>query len=326
MTNIQTINISLIIPVYKGEKCLSKLIDEIKPLTDLQATPMGSPFIINEVLLVHDCGPDKSDQVIEYLISKYEFIRAIWLTRNYGQHAATLAGMASAAGDWVVTMDEDGQQDPNYIGNMLDVALGNSLQIVYAKPLNAPPHGFLRNFFSFLAKKISIKLLGGKYQAGVFNSFRLIDGEIARILAAYCSNGIYLDIALVWVANRIGYCPVDLRNEERDSSYNFSMLMSHFWRMVLTAGTAPLRLITFAGILSLFVTLGVFCYVLYSKLIAQTPIQGWASLLMFLSFFSGLIMISLGVLAEYLALTVGIMMGKPLYMVSSKPTRSNKGK
>ena len=322
--SIQTVSISLIIPVYQGEKCLSQLVDEIKPLTYLQATPMGVSFVIGEVLLVHDCGPDNSDKVIEHLISEHEFIRAIWLTRNYGQHAATLAGMASAAGDWVVTMDEDGQQDPNYIGNMLDAALSSSLQIVYAKPSNIPPHGFIRNLFSALAKKISVKLLGGKYQAGVFNSFRLIDGEIARILAAYCSNGIYLDIALFWVANRIGYYPVKLRYEVRDSGYSFYTLFSHFWKMLLTAGTGPLRLITFAGIFSLFITFGVLFYALYSKIIAQTPIQGWASLLIVISFFSGLIMISLGVLAEYLALTMGIIMGKPLYMVSSKPTRSTK--
>ncbi|WP_353427834.1 glycosyltransferase [Polynucleobacter sp. MWH-UH19D] len=321
MKNHQPIRISIVIPVYKGEFCLGKLIKEIEPLTGVQNTSEGSLFMVSEILLVHDCGPDNSDQTIEELISRYPFIKGVWLTRNYGQHAATLAGMASTNGDWVVTLDEDGQQDPCDIGNMLDVALNNSLQIVYARPTNIPPHGFIRNFFSSLAKKIALKLLGGEYQVGVFNSFRLINGEISRILASYCSNGIYLDIALFWIANRIGYCPVKLRNESRDSGYNCLMLINHFWRMILTAGTRPLRLITFSGIFSLFAAMGVLFYVLYSKLIAQTPVQGWASILIFISFFSGLIMVSLGLLAEYLALAVGIAMGKPLYMVSSQPTR-----
>jgi undecaprenyl-phosphate 4-deoxy-4-formamido-L-arabinose transferase len=149
----------------------------------------------------------------------------------------------------------------------------------------------------------------------------LIDGEIARIIAAYCGNGVYLDIALFWVASRIGYAPVLLRGESRRSSYSFGMLLNHFWRMVLTSGTRPLRLITIMGGISFFLALLLLIYALYSKFIEATPIQGWTSLLIIISFFSGLIMISLGIVAEYLALTTSIVMGKPLYVVTSKPTR-----
>ena len=74
-------------------------------------------------------------QTIEALSAQYPFVQAVWLSRNYGQHAATLAGMASATGDWVVTIDEDGQQDPANIGAMLDCALSASLQLVYAQPI-----------------------------------------------------------------------------------------------------------------------------------------------------------------------------------------------
>ena len=154
------------------------------PATIEQATPDGNYFVISEVLLVHDCGPDRSDQALEVLSAQYSFVRPVWLSRNYGQHAATLAGMASATGDWVVTMDEDGQQDPADIGRMLDSALAASLQLVYARPMNYLPHGWLRNTLSRPVKRITTKLLGHK-QIGQFNSFRLVDGEIARTLAAY---------------------------------------------------------------------------------------------------------------------------------------------
>ncbi len=312
----------MIVPVFKGEACLNQLINEIEPLTHSQFYTSSMNFRISEVLLVHDCGPDNSDIIIEELSFRHKFVKAIWLTRNYGQHAATLAGMEKATGDWIVTLDEDGQQNPADIKKMLETAVTNSLQIVFASPINNPPHGILRNFFSSLAKKISIKLLGGEYRSGVFNSYRLIDAEIGKALSAHCRNGIYLDIALLWVANRVGYCPVVLRSKTRDSSYTPSMLFSHFWRMILTTGTRPLRVITLLGALSLFVTVTVLAYAIYSKLVAQTPVQGWASLLVFISFFSGIIMISLGVLAEYLAITMGIAMGKPLYVISNKPTRS----
>ncbi len=86
-------------------------------------TPGGLPFRVAEVLLVNDCGPDDSAGVMRRLEREHPWVRTIWLSRNFGQHAATLAGMASSGGDWIVTMDEDGQHDPADIPTLLDVAM-----------------------------------------------------------------------------------------------------------------------------------------------------------------------------------------------------------
>jgi len=313
--------VSLVIPVYRGERTLPTLIDEITPLTIGQLTPSGIRYVICEVILVHDCGPDRSDLVMEELGDKYSFVRPVWLSRNYGQHAATMAGMASATGDWVATIDEDGQQDPSDIGCMLDSAISAALQLVYAQPTNPPPHGWLRNTLSRISKAITTKLLGNS-KIGEFNSFRLVDGEIARTLAAYCGNGVYLDVGLYWIVARIGHCPVRLRNEfARPSGYSYSKLFGHFWKLILTTGTRPLRLITLMGFGSLVVAIFITGYAFYGKFFLDNPVQGWASLLIVVSFFSGATLTSLGVIAEYLAVTMGIVMGKPLYVVGTKPTR-----
>lgn len=313
--------ISLVIPVYLGERTLPALMQEIVPLTVPQTSAKGTHFVIREVLLVHDCGPDQSDKTIEALDAQYEFIRPVWLSRNFGQHAATLAGMASATGEWVVTIDEDAQQNPQDIGRMLDTALEGSLQLVYAHPTNAPPHGWLRNLASLTAKTITSKILNSKN--GKFNSFRLVDGEIARTLAAYCGNGVYLDVGLFWITGRIGHCPVELRVElDRPSGYSYIKLIGHFWNLILTTGTRPLRLITLMGLVSVILAILITGYALYGKFYGSVPVQGWTSLLIVVSFFSGGILIALGVIAEYLAVTMGIVMGKPLYVVTTKPTRS----
>lgn len=321
MRRDQVHRVSVVVPVYQGARTLSALMEEVAKLTVEQKTHNSHLFIVSEVLLVHDCGPDRSDQTIEALGVQYPFVQPVWLSRNYGQHAATLAGMASATGDWVVTIDEDGQQDPANIGAMLDCALSASLQLVYAQPINPPPHGWLRNFLSRTAKAISTRLLGNK-AIGRFNSFRLVDGEIARTLAAFCGNGVYLDVGLFWVTGRIGHCPIRLRNElERPSGYSYFKLFGHFWNLILTTGTRPLRLITIMGFFSMVLAFAIAVYVLYGKFYGQVPVQGWASILIVVSFFSGSILTALGVIAEYLAVTMGIVMGKPLYVVSSKPTR-----
>ena len=232
-----------------------------------------------------------------------------------------MAGMASATGDWVVTMDEDGQHDPSSIPEMLDVGIDQSLQLVYAQPTNPAPHGMVRNFFSRAAKSISTRLLGNR-TIGRFNSFRLIDGEIARTLSAYCGNGVYLDVGLFWIAGRVGHCPLLLREElGRPSGYSFLSLLKHFWSLVLTTGTRPLRLITMMGFTSMLLAIGFAAYAIYEKYSGQVQIEGWASLAVVIAFFSGVILTSLGVIAEYLAVTMGIAMGKPLYVVSSKPTK-----
>ncbi len=114
------LRVSVVIPVYQGEETLPGLIQELQTFTDEQQTPNGRSFRIEEVLLVWDRGPSNSDNVIRELAEKYSFVRPIWLSRNFGQHAATLAGMTSSGGDWIVTMDEDGQQDPTFISAMLD--------------------------------------------------------------------------------------------------------------------------------------------------------------------------------------------------------------
>lgn len=316
------LRVSLVIPVYRGAATLPGLLREIAPLHLSAASPRGLPFVISEVLLVHDCGPDRSDLVLEQLALEHVFVRPIWLSRNYGQHAATLAGMASATGDWVATIDEDGQQNPIDIGAMLDRAIENSLQLVYAQPINPPSHGWLRKLADRTTKNIASRILGN-IQVGRFNSFRLIDGELARTLAAYCSNGVYLDVGLFWITARIGYAPIRLRQEmDRPSGYSYFRLFGNFWNLILTTGTRPLRLITLAGIFSMLIAILIAVYALYGHFTGRIPVQGWASLLIVVAFFSGSILMALGVIAEYLAVTMGIVMGKPLYVVGSKPTRT----
>lgn len=316
--NVQTI--SVVVPVYRGELTLQALLAEIEPLTAGQSSPGGIAFRVCEVILVHDGAVDGSDRVMAALAEKLPFVVPVWLSRNFGQHAATLAGMASTTGDWVVSLDEDGQHDPRDIPRLLDVAAEQNAQLVYAQPSNQPPHGPVRNFFSALAKW-SFKTLLGHGHIGEFNSFRLIRGEIARSLAAYCGQGTYLDVALSWVVSRSAHCPVMLRSERaRPSSYSPLTLTHHFWKLILASGTAPLRLVALIGVASVLLGIGLSAYSLWGKLSGRAEVPGWASLVIVVSVFSGLILFSLGVLAEYLVIVVTMALGKPLYLITSRPS------
>lgn len=315
--------ITIVVPVYQGERTLEALIDEIIPLTAAQPTPRGQVFRVVDVILVNDGAIDDSTSVMKALASKHPFITPLWLSRNFGQHPATLAGMASSTGDWVVTLDEDGQYDPRDIGAMIDTAVGDEAQLVYARPLNPPPHGWWRNLGSLAVKTLG-RFLAGSNEIGRFSSFRLIRGEIARSLAAYCGQGVYLDVALSWVVGKNSLHPVMFRPERgRTSGYDLRRLVAHFWRFILTAGTRPLRIIAILGGLSIVAAVGISLYAVWLKLAHAVPIQGWTSLVTVVSFFSGIILFSLGVIAEYLAMTLTMAMGKPLYLIVSGPDRTD---
>lgn len=307
-------DLSVVIPVYRGETTLAKVLADLAPWHEPFLTPDGHLARVAEVLLVHDCGPDGSDRVIREVAAAYDWARPVWLSRNFGQHAATLAGMSSSGGDWVVTMDEDGQHDPADLGGLLDRAMEAQADVVYAAPVNEAPHGFLRNAASRLAKR-SIRLLSGRGEATFFHSYRLMLGDVARSVAAYSGSGVYLDVALGWVSRRMVTAPVTLRSEDRSSGYRWRTLLSHYWRMVVSGGTRVLRVVSLLGFL--FAVLGFLlaAFVVYARLSDQIDVTGWASTMVAVLLSSGVLLFAMGVVAEYLGVAVNMAMGKPLYLV-----------
>jgi glycosyltransferase involved in cell wall biosynthesis len=313
--------VSIVVPVYRGAESLGPLLEAIVPLASEQRTPAGYSFRVAEVLLVHDDAVDGSAAVMEQLCARFSFVRSIWLSRNYGQHPATLAGMASTSSEWIVTMDEDGQHAPADIALLLDRAHETGAQLVYAIGRNAPPHSAFRNFASRTAKRI-FRMLVDSNELDQFNSFRLVWGETGRSLAAYCGNGIYLDVALSWVVSMSVTCPVTLHmGSARPSTYDTRKLVRHFGRLVMTSGTKPLRLIFLSGLLALFGGMVIFAYAMWQSLTHQVPVQGWTSTIILISIFSGLILFTLGVVARYLGEALTMAMGKPLYLITSRSPR-----
>jgi polyisoprenyl-phosphate glycosyltransferase len=311
--------VSIVIPVYQGEHTLAPLVQEIALLASPTSTADGHEFQVIELLLVNDHGPDRSDNVIRELAKAHDFIRPVWLSRNFGQHPATLAGMASSSGDWIVTMDEDGQHDPAEIGGFLDVALLRGAQLVYADPVNRPPHNMLRNGSSRLAKWVFSTFLTGKTDTS-FQSYRLVLGEIGRSVAAYAGSGVYLDVAMGWVAGPTVTCPVRLRGEgERRSGYSTRRLLSHFWRLALSSGTRALRMVSALGVLFAVGGIAFAIYLLVARFTTDSIPEGWTSTMVAVLVSTGAILFSLGIIAEYVGVAVSMAMGKPLYLIVGDP-------
>ncbi|MFQ6227226.1 glycosyltransferase [Nocardia sp. NPDC002869] len=313
--------ISVVVPVYRGEQTVAALVRELDALGVPTATPGGIGFRVAEIVLVHDHGPDRSDLVLQRLAREYPQVRVIWLSRNYGQDAATIAGLAAARGRWVVTMDEDGQHDPACLAAFLDAAYRERADLVYSRPTNTRPHGPLRNLTSRGAKLVLATLFA--FPASTrFESFRLIRGDIGRRLAEVAANGAYLDVALTWVVGRTATVPVLLRTEGRaESGYNYRRLFSLFWKMVLCTGTRGLRLVSLLGVTLALAGAVLAGVIIYTALTGDgADPEGWASIIVVLLLCSGAVLFSLGLIAEYLGVVLHILVGKPLYLTVESPT------
>lgn len=311
--------ISVVVPVYQGEVTIGQVVDELAHYIQPSISETGLKYVVSEVLLVNDCGPDNSMSVINQLAEKYEWVRPIWLSRNFGQHAATLAGMSSSTSDWIVTLDEDGQHDPKEIAKLLDVAIEQNSQLVYGRFAAGAPHSKWRNILSSAAKWFYTRLLSPQ-DGEFFSSFRLMSGEIGRSVGAYAGSGVYLDVALTWVVDRSVTCQLKPRVEyARRSGFTFRRLLSHFLRLVLSSGTRPLRLVSLIGFSSFILGLFYAAYALYGRFVNGNVVAGWTTVVISIAIASGAILLSLGILAEYLGVVVRNAIGRPLYLIRSNP-------
>lgn len=227
--------LSVVVPVFRGEQTLPALVAELAAWVD--ARP-GAAWSLSEVCAVWDHGPDASLAVLHHLAEEHAFLRVTATPRNLGQHAATTLGLGTARGNWVVTIDEDGQHDPRDIDSLLASAQRHAADLVHGVPTNPPPHGWLRNTASH-GTKLALSALTGRPEVRDFSSFRLLRGDFARWVAPRIGADDYLDVRLVQWTPRRATAPVTLRPETRPSGYTWQSLARHSGRLARTAWRRP---------------------------------------------------------------------------------------
>ncbi len=313
--------ISIVIPIYRGEETIESLSKEILNLFSepILVQQNKKEIVLKEIFLVHDGGSEESAQVINDLARTNELIKPIWLSKNFGQHAATLAGIQSSSTDWIVTLDEDGRHNPKDIKIMLEQAFTSKSTVVYGINNKPDSHNFFRKITSKALKTFVVKILLLNIPS-YFSSFRLIHGEVGRSIAIYSGRGVYLDAALAWVTSQFSYCKVAFRKENRKSTYTTRRLIEHFSRLIISTGVPPLRIVFLIGIAAMIFSFSMTGYIIYQSFSNGYPIQGWASTMVVLLLFFGLIVFILGLIAEFTGAQLRMNMGQPLFVISSGPS------
>ena len=312
------IALSIVVPVYSGEDFLEPLVKAIAHKGEMWAAST-SPLYLSEAIFVCDEPRDNSVEQLEQLARTYQWLKVHTLSRNYGQHPATMAGCAMATGDWIVTMDEDLQHPPALIDTLIKEAATFSHDVVYGRPLGRA-HSAFRDTSSRMAKRIIGKLLGTDFIGG-FNSFRVIRGPIARAAAASAGFDTYFDVAITHYTRRMATLDlplVDRRLQETGTSgYNLKTLIAHARRLAFSGQIKSLRIGGFIGVMAIAITFAAGLITVLLRLVAPSIFisPGWASLILANMFFGGVILMLLGVTLEYLSSLIVRAHGRPTFFV-----------
>lgn len=299
-------NISVIIPVYRGEMLVTPLVERLATVLPTLAEKF-------EVILVSDDGPDHVWPVIESLSSRYPWVVGLKLMRNYGQHNATLAGVRTARYEICVTMDQDLQHPVEEIHCLLE-ELEKGFDVVYGAPRKLPQNP-LRNW---ITKTIKIFLAGAMGVPSVRNisAFRAFRTELRQAFADFSNPDVTIDVLLSWGTTRFTSVVVNIEPATR-SNYNLFALIRVTVSVLIGYSTAPLRLASWAGFAMTLFGIGVFLYVLYVYFVLGS-LPGFPFLASIISLFSGAQLLILGIFGEYLARMFDGSMHRPTYVISRR--------
>lgn len=298
--------ISVIIPVYKAESCLDELYSRL-----VQALETISQNF--EIVLVEDCGGDRSWQVIARLAAADPRVRGIQFSRNFGQHYGITAGLDRCHGDWVVVMDCDLQDRPEEIPRLYAKAMEGYDIVLARRGQRQDP--LLKRFTSWLFYKLFSYLADIEYD-GQTGNFRIMSRAVTENFRLMREQLRFFGGLVQWLG--FPTASIEVEHAERfegNSTYTFAKLWKLAVETIIAYSDKPLRLAVRFGFLMAFLA---FCYGLYilsHALFYGSPIPGWNSLIVSLYFIGGIIIAILGIIGIYLGKTFDESKKRPLYIV-----------
>ena len=299
--------ISFVIPCYRSAETIGKVVAE------LDAAMGKLAAYTYEIILVNDCSPDDTFEVIRGLCAQREDICGVNLARNFGQHAALMAGFGYTHGEVVVCLDDDGQTPADEVGKLL-AGIEEGYDVVYAKYAHKQHSGF-RNFGSKVNELMTRVMLGKPrelYLSSYFAASRFVIDEILRYKNPYP----YV-IGLVLRTTK-NITNVEVAHREREvgvSGYTMGKLLGLWFNGFTAFSIKPLRIATAMGCLT---ACGGFLYGIYTvvkKFVNPNVPIGFSAMMAALVFIGGMIMLMLGLIGEYIGRIYISLNNSPQYVI-----------
>jgi len=303
---LSTSLISIVIPLYNEGSHLSALLSDLK--TALQQT--GCPF---ELVLVDDGSPDDTWERIKDETQTFPSLRAVRLSRNFGKELALCAGLERARGDAVVVMDGDGQHPPSLLPVMVEKWRTSGADIVQAVKTKRGSESLTGKLGALLFYLILNKLSGFELKGA--SDFKLMNRKVADTWLAMRERNVFFRGMTAWM----GFTTVQIPFEvvaRRGGKSGWSYLRRAKLALIgiTTFSSFPLHLVTLAGVIFFVFAVGLGIQTLYLKLAGQA-FTGFATVILLELIIGSLLMISLGIIGEYLARIYEEVKGRPRYIV-----------
>ena len=282
--------LSFVIPLYHSAATIRPLVKEIEAL----AIPGG-----HEIVLVNDGSRDATTAICRELIQEARVpITLICHSRNFGEHNAVITGYRHATGDYVVNLDDDGQNPPGEAIRLWRHALSEKLDVVYGH-YPKKEHSVFRNLGSWLTNRVTDYVLD-KPKGFYLSSFRCVSAFAAKEAATHEGPYPYIDGLLLQVTQNIG--AIEVQHTERksgESGYTLRRLLRLWVSTFVNFSVMPLRLATLLGLVMAIVGLAGLGFIFYLWLVERGPDYGWGMMMGALLVFSGTQLVMLGLIGEY---------------------------
>ena len=302
--------VSFVIPCYRSEKTLPGVIAEIK-----DSMTILSQYSF-EIVLVNDSSPDNTWNIIETLSKENENISGINLSKNFGQHAALMAGMRESTGDFVICLDDDGQTPADEVGKLID-ALEDNHDAVYARYGNKK-HSAFRNMGSKVNELMTRVMLGKPKELFVSSYFGVKRFVVEDMIRYQNSYPYVIGLVLRATKNIVNVDVTHREREEGTSGYTLKKLLSLWFNGFTAFSVTPLRIATVIGGGCAVIGFAYGIYVFVRRLMDPNMVMGFSSLMCVILFVGGMMMIMLGLVGEYIGRIYISLNNSPQYVIREK--------
>ncbi|MCK4664389.1 MAG: glycosyltransferase family 2 protein [Bacteroidales bacterium] len=311
-SNKNSVEFSVVIPVYNAEKSLNKLCSGIiKAFTK----ELKVSF---EIILVDDASSDNSWDIMEELHLNEHKVKIIQLLNNSGQHNAIMCGISFAKGDYIITMDDDLQHPPEEIPKLVNFIIRNPQYDAIIAINEERMHSIFRNVGSYFANKL-INLAIKKPANIKLSSFRIINHQLKDAILSYRGRNATLGSFICILTKRIAN--IKVKHNKRvygRSNYSIKKLIQLTLSNIFNFSVLPLKLISIIGFMSSLFALLIAAYITYQKIIGNIKLSGFTTITVLIALFSGIILFSIGILGNYIMIILKNINSDKQFMIRNK--------
>lgn len=301
-------SIDIVVPAFNEEACIEAFYERLRVVID------ALPFRFR-VIFVDDGSEDRTAEICARLAASDDRVGLLRFSRNFGHQAALTAGLDKADADAVITMDADLQHPPEVLPRFIEAWEGGA-ELISGVRAHASEGGLFKRLSSPAFYRL-LNMISPLSITADSPDFRLLDRKVVRAVRRVREQGRFLRGIYSWVGfERAEILYEEERRTAGETHYRTSDMFFLALAAVLSFSRAPLRLATYLGLLVSVLAFSFGVYALIQNLVFHEVIRGWTSLAVLLSFLSGVQLLTLGVIGEYLGQVLDETKRRPLYLVS----------